>query len=69
MSQIRIYNGSKQRRRNSIDREFLGDYLGYKDNFLLQQLVTQSGSDQEQLIFSDHVNKVPWLDRSRMQWI
>ncbi|KAI8803169.1 P-loop containing nucleoside triphosphate hydrolase protein, partial [Cladochytrium replicatum] len=49
-----IMFGKKERKRFSINREFLGDYLGFLDNPILKSLL---GRKNEKAIFADTVTK------------
>jgi len=45
--------GNKDRRRNSLERNFLGDYINYRDNFRLKSVVGK----QAKVIFADVIWK------------
>lgn len=47
--------GHKERRRESIERPFKGDYIGYRENFPLKAIVERNG--KEKVSFADRVNK------------
>lgn len=67
-----VFRGNKERQRQSINRQFVGDYMNYDCNYALQQLIQQhsstccllfgilwcSISDQEGVVFSDQVVKL-----------
>lgn len=39
-----LLRGNKERQRESMSRQFTGDYMRYDDNYSLQQAVRQHGS-------------------------
>lgn len=63
--------GHKERRRNSIERPFKTDYIGYRENFGLKAIVEANGlsnilkkrnltclfQGREKLVFGDRINK------------
>jgi myosin-1 len=51
-----VYSGRKYRRKNSIGREFLGDYLRLENNAQMKQLMKKNGDNQ--LLFSAEVTKI-----------
>jgi len=51
-----VYSGRKYRRKNSIGREFLGDYLRLENNAQMKQLFKKNGD--KQLLFSAEVSKI-----------
>jgi len=53
----------KERRRLSIERPFQGDYINYRENFALKDIVNKNG--KEKVMFSHSVNK--YDRRSRCQ--
>lgn len=52
-----IFRGNKERQRNSVNRQFLGDYISYELNFEMQNLIRQHSS-QESVIFADQAVKL-----------
>jgi len=52
-----LLRGKKERRRESISRQFSADYMAYEFNFQLQELIKQH-SKQESVIFADQVLKL-----------
>jgi hypothetical protein len=50
-----LFTTHTERRRNSLERAFKGDYIGYRENFLLKAIVESHG--KEKLHFGDRVNK------------
>jgi len=55
MSANNKLKNNKERRRNTLERPFKGDYLGYRDNFPLKAIVEVNG--KEKLVFGDRVFK------------
>jgi myosin-1 len=47
--------GNKERRRMSLSRPFKGDYIGYRENFELKDIVERNG--REKLGLGDRINK------------
>ena len=45
----------QERRRNSLERPFQGDYIAYRENFALKAIVEANG--KEKVAFADRVNK------------
>jgi len=52
-----IFRGKKERRQDSINRQFTGDYMNYDDNYQLQDIINKS-SRQEAILFTDQVIKL-----------
>lgn len=51
----RLFTGQKKRRRNSVERLFTNDYVSYRDNFPLKEIVEANG--RESCKFAHAVNK------------
>lgn len=54
MSAYGKIKGQKERRRNSLERMYTSDYVGYRENFGLKAIVEKQG--REKLAFGDKVN-------------
>ncbi|EFA81458.1 myosin ID heavy chain [Heterostelium album PN500] len=54
---------NKERRRLSIERPFQGDYINYRENFPLKDVVQKNGN--EKMMFSHAVNKYDRRSRSQ----
>lgn len=52
-----LLRGRKERRSDSVSRQFTGDYMSYDDNFALQEEITKH-SRQEAVLFTDQVIKL-----------
>jgi myosin-1 len=50
------YQARKARRKQSLYREYMGDYLNYNANVMMKKLMKQNGD--RQLLFSDEIMKV-----------
>ena len=48
-----VVKGKKERRRLSIGRSFLSDYINLRENFELKDLVKQVNGSEEKIIFAD----------------
>eukprot|EP01104_Vermistella_antarctica_P018073 TRINITY_DN6583_c0_g1_i1.p1 TRINITY_DN6583_c0_g1~~TRINITY_DN6583_c0_g1_i1.p1 ORF type:complete len:1214 (+),score=376.93 TRINITY_DN6583_c0_g1_i1:263-3904(+) len=57
------FKGTKERRRNSIERHYRGDYISYRENFPLKAVVNRDGA--QKVVFADNVSK--YDRRSRLQ--
>lgn len=55
MSGSQKLQGNKERRRNTLERTFKTDYIGYRENFGLKAVVEANG--REKLVFGDRINK------------
>ncbi len=54
-----VFKGFKERRRDSVNRDFTGDYIRYEtEQFGLQDVLKQNGGAQEEVVFADSVTKV-----------
>jgi myosin-1 len=53
-----IFKGKKERQRNSINRDFVGDYIKYEENVKLQEVINSNGGSQEEVVFADNMIKV-----------
>ena len=52
-----ILRGHKERQRESVTRQFVGDYMHYDDNYSLQEVIQKYGK-QEMVVFADQVVKL-----------
>merc|ERR1711974_180929 len=53
-----ILRGKKERKRDSVQRKFEADYMGYEENFPLQEAILRSTEDQyEEFVFADSIIK------------
>jgi len=53
-----IFRGNKERQRQSLSRQFVGDYVHYELNYALQDVIRSSGGGQESVIFADQIVKL-----------
>jgi len=53
-----LLRGNKERQRDSMNRQFVGDYMRYDDNYSLQEAVRNNGGKQENSVFSDQIVKL-----------
>eukprot|EP00761_Pharyngomonas_kirbyi_P008029 gb/GECH01008040.1/.p1 GENE.gb/GECH01008040.1/~~gb/GECH01008040.1/.p1 ORF type:complete len:1589 (+),score=433.96 gb/GECH01008040.1/:1-4767(+) len=58
-----VYNGRKMRRRESLDREYLGDYLRLADSKNIKQLFKKYGDNE--LLFSDGLYKINKMNKKQ----
>jgi myosin-1 len=52
-----LLRGHKERQRDSLTRQFVGDYMNYDDNYSLQEVIQKYGK-QELVVFSDQTIKL-----------
>eukprot|EP01132_Coremiostelium_polycephalum_P007665 gene7665-9430_t len=57
------FKSNKERRRLSLERPFQGDYINYRENFPLKDIVNKNGN--EKMMFAHSVNKYDRRSRSQ----
>ena len=50
-----LFRGKKQRKRDSVNRKFLADYMRYAENYGLQEAIKQGGGTGEEMVFANAV--------------